>query len=68
MKHKIDAILSRMTLAEKAAFLSGKNFWETVPFPQYGVPSMEVADGPYGLRKQEGISDHMGWRKLSQSV
>lgn len=68
MKHKIDAILSRMTLAEKAAFLSGKNFWETVPFPQYGVPSMEVADGPYGLRKQEGISDHMGWNKSRPSV
>ena len=68
MKYSMDEILRRMTLEEKAAFLSGKNFWETVPFPQYGVPSMEVADGPYGLRKQEGISDHMGWNKSRPSV
>ena len=68
MKDKIEKIVSQMTLDEKIRFLSGKNFWETVPFPEYGVPSMEVADGPYGLRKQEGISDHMGWNKSRPSV
>ena len=68
MKDKIENIISQMTLDEKIRFLSGKNFWETVPFPEYDVPSMEVADGPYGLRKQEGISDHMGWNKSRPSV
>ena len=68
MKDKIENILKQMTLDEKISFLSGKNFWETVPFPQYDVPSMEVADGPYGLRKQEGISDHMGWNTSRPSV
>ena len=68
MKDEIEKILKQMTLDEKISFLSGKNFWETVPFPQYDVPSMEVADGPYGLRKQEGISDHMGWNTSRPSV
>lgn len=61
-------ILSKLTLDEKIAFLSGKNFWVTVPFEHLGVSSMEVADGPYGLRKQEGISDHMGWNKSKPAV
>lgn len=65
---KIEEILRKMTISEKADYLSGKNFWETMDFPAYGLPSMEVADGPYGLRKQEGISDHMGWNKSRPAV
>jgi beta-glucosidase len=49
-----------MTLDEKLKFLSGKNNWETVDFPEYGVPSIFLADGPCGLRKQEGKGDHLG--------
>ncbi|ANX00396.1 glycosyl hydrolase [Thermoclostridium stercorarium subsp. leptospartum DSM 9219] len=42
-----------MTLKEKIALCEGKNFWETRDFPQYGIPSIFMCDGPHGLRKQE---------------
>lgn len=50
-----------MTLREKISLCEGKNFWETRDFPQYGIPSMFMCDGPHGLRKQEGIEkDYLG--------
>lgn len=58
MKHQ--EIISRMTLEEKAAFLSGKNEWETRSFPHLGIPSVFCSDGPHGLRKQAGEGDHLG--------
>lgn len=68
MREKVDEWMTQMTLEEKIRLLAGKNFWETVSYESYNIPSMEVADGPYGLRKQEGISDHMGWNKSRPSV
>lgn len=68
MREKVEELIGQMTLDEKIRFLSGKNFWVTVPFERLGISSMEVADGPYGLRKQEGISDHMGWNKSRPAV
>ena len=41
-----------MTLEEKIALCSGKNFWETKGYKKYGIPSMQMCDGPHGLRKQ----------------
>ncbi|MCC8103755.1 MAG: glycoside hydrolase family 3 C-terminal domain-containing protein [Clostridiales bacterium] len=55
--------LKKMKLDEKIRFLSGKNWWETVDFPEYGIPSIFLADGPCGLRKQEGEGDHLGIHK-----
>ncbi len=52
-----------MTLKEKIALCEGKNFWETREFPQYGIPSMFMCDGPHGLRKQEHAGDHLGVHK-----
>ena len=50
-----------MELKSKIAFCEGKNFWETKEFPQYGIPSMFMCDGPHGLRKQEGVNkDYLG--------
>ncbi len=65
---KARRLVSQLTLDEKLSLLNGKNFWVTQPFPRLGVSSMEVADGPYGLRKQVGISDHMGWNKSQPAV
>lgn len=53
----------KMTLREKIALCEGKNFWETREYPQYGIPSMFMCDGPHGLRKQEHHSDHLGVHK-----
>ena len=58
MKHQ--ELLEKMTLEEKAAFLSGKNVWQTRDFPRLGLPSIFCADGPHGVRKQAGAGDHLG--------
>ena len=58
MKHP--DILKQLTLEQKAALLSGKDVWSTYAFPQAGVPSMVMSDGPHGRRRQLGRGDHLG--------
>lgn len=65
MKEKVNEILSQLTLEEKASLCSGRDFWTTQPIERLGVPSIMVTDGPHGLRKQAGDSDHLG---MNQSV
>ncbi|MFZ2238834.1 MAG: glycoside hydrolase family 3 N-terminal domain-containing protein, partial [Gordonia amarae] len=49
---------SDLTVEEQARLTSGQDFWTTKSVA--GVPSIMVTDGPHGLRKQEGASDHLG--------
>lgn len=58
MKHP--AILAKLTIEQKCALLSGKTTWQTQYYPKQGVPSAWLSDGPNGLRKQAGASDHLG--------
>lgn len=58
MKHQ--DLISRMTLEEKAAFLSGKNVWETRDYARLDIPAVACSDGPHGIRKQVGSGDHLG--------
>ena len=60
MSLKYEAIINQMSLEEKARMMSGKNTWETVDYPEYGIPSMAMSDGPHGLRRQAGTGDHLG--------
>lgn len=55
-----DALLSQLTLEEKAALTSGSGFWYTVPVERLGIPRIMVSDGPHGLRAQPDGGDHVG--------
>ena len=61
----IPALLAALTLDEKAELLDGADFWRTQSVDRLGVPGVMVTDGPHGLRKQAGESDHVG---LNDSV
>ena len=51
-------IVDSLTLEQKAALTSGEDFWTTKAVP--GVESIMLTDGPHGVRKQRGASDHLG--------
>ena len=56
----VKALVSQMTLEEKAGLCSGLDFWHTKPVERLGVPATMVSDGPHGLRKQDQKADHLG--------
>ena len=57
---KNQAIIQKMTLEEKASFMSGKDFWTTMNLEKLGIPSIFLSDGPHGLRKQAAAADQLG--------
>ncbi len=58
MKHP--ELIQALTLKQKVALLSGRDIWSTYPIPQHDIPAMYLSDGPHGVRKQLGASDHLG--------
>ena len=61
LKHEV--LIKRMTLNEKASLMSGADFWHTKGVERLGIPPVMMTDGPHGLRKQSGKSDHLGLGK-----
>lgn len=50
--------ISDLSLAEKAALGSGADFWTIKAVGS--VPSILLTDGPHGVRRQAGATDHLG--------
>jgi beta-glucosidase len=51
MAKKIDQLVSKMTLEEKALLTSGRDAWSTQPIERLDIPYIWMADGPHGLRR-----------------
>lgn len=56
MSEDIKALVSKMTLEEKAALVTGASNWTTTPVERLGIPEMVVSDGPHGVRRVEDVS------------
>jgi len=54
----IAKLISSLTIEEKAALVAGTDFMYTNPVPRLRIPSLCMADGPHGLRKQIGTKDN----------
>lgn len=59
-REKLQELVGKMTLEEKASLCSGADFWHTERVERLGIPAMMVSDGPHGLRKQDQEADHLG--------
>lgn len=65
---RIEEIIGKMTLEDKVAFCTGKDFWQTKDYEKYGIPSIFMCDGPLGVRKQMDKSDMLGVNKSYPST
>lgn len=61
-------IIEKMTLWEKTLFMSGRDIWSTWNFEHLGIKSIYLSDGPHGIRKQLGESDHLGLNESMKST
>ena len=52
MKHS--KIVGKMSLEQKAAFVSGNDYWHLEESEELGLPRICITDGPHGLRKAKG--------------
>ena len=51
MSDHIHAILSKLTLEEKASLCTGASAWTTVNIERLGIPEITMSDGPHGVRR-----------------
>jgi len=63
MNTRIESIITKMTLEEKAAICTGASAWTTTPVERLGIPEMIVSDGPHGVRRVPDVHS-MGMRSL----
>lgn len=66
--NQVETIVKELTLDEKIGFLTGKDFWYLPELSRLNLPSIMLTDGPHGLRKQVGESDHVGLNASAKST
>jgi len=54
---KINNLINKMTLEEKAALCTGASPWTTTPVEHLGIPEITVSDGPHGVRRVANVND-----------
>ncbi|WP_296665758.1 glycoside hydrolase family 3 C-terminal domain-containing protein [Demequina sp.] len=62
---KAEQIVSTLSTEDKIRLVSGRDSWTTEALEEHHVPSILMTDGPHGVRKQKGSTDHLG---LNESV
>ncbi|MDX1650371.1 MAG: glycoside hydrolase family 3 N-terminal domain-containing protein, partial [Myxococcota bacterium] len=50
IEERVQELLARMTLEEKASLTAGSGPWHGVAIPRLGIPRLKVTDGPTGAR------------------
>jgi beta-glucosidase len=64
VRSRAEEIVAGLSVDQCLSLVGGKDFWTTQPIDGV-VPSVMMTDGPHGLRKQIGDTDHVG---LNDSV
>ena len=63
LEHKIDSIISILTLEEKVAMCHAQSKFSTKGVERLGIPEIWMADGPHGVRAEISWDDwaYAGW-------
>ncbi len=57
MQRDLRKLICEMTLEEKAGLCSGIDSWHTLAVERLGIPSIMMADGPHGVRKEMELEE-----------
>jgi beta-glucosidase len=56
VEKRVEDLLGRMTVPEKARLLAGSGWMESAPIERLGIPAIRMCDGPMGVRNWVGSS------------